>query len=167
VGNTHEQLGVLRSSAQTLLPSIDISCLVIEGGHVGLVNGNEKQPIILVLVDVEETRDAIKKLLSADGYSIQSAREEEDAVVRAKRQSPDLLLVSLGGTGDQVIATARRVRHRAELTHDVAIVIFCSPTITEGAEVETGGNVYITRPDNFDQLRRLIRHLLRLPVINR
>jgi len=123
-------------------------------------NGNEKRPIILVFADVEETGDAIRKLLTVDGYSVQSAREEEDAVIVARRQSPNFLLVNLGGNGDQVIATARRVRHRADLRDDVAIVIFCDPTIAEGAEIETAGNVYVTRPDNFNQLRRLIKQLL-------
>ena len=123
-------------------------------------NGNEEHPVVLVLADVEETRDAIKKLLCADGYSVQSAREEEDAVEKALRQTPNLLLVSLGGDEDQVIATAQRVRHRAELGDDVAVVIFCSSTIEEGAEMDIGGRVYITRPDNFDQLRCLMKHLL-------
>lgn len=128
-------------------------------------NGNEKRPVILVLADVEETRDAIKKLLCVDGYFVQSAREEEDAVATARRQTPNLLLVSLGGDGDQVIATARRVRHRAELGDEVAVVIFCSPTIGEGAEVEIGGRVFVARPDNFNQLRRLIKHLLHLLAV--
>ena len=130
-------------------------------------NGNEKRPVVLVLADVEEIRDAIKKLLCADGYSVQSAREEEDAVMSARRQSPNLLLVSLGGDGDRVIATARRVRQRAELSDNVTIVIFCSPTIAEGAEVDIGGSVYVMRPDNFDQLRRLLKQLLRRLVVIR
>ena len=130
-------------------------------------NGSGKRPVIMVLADVEEIRDAIKKLLCADGYSVQSAREEEDAVVRARRHSPNLLLVSLGCDGDQVIETARRVRQRAELSDDVTIVIFCSPTIAEGTEVDIGGSVYVTRPDNFDQLRRLLKQLLRRPVVIR
>ncbi len=134
---------------------------------MGSGNGNEKRPVVLVLADVEEIRDAIRKLLRADGYFVQSAREEEDAVASARRYSPHLLLVSLGGDGDQVIETARRVRRRAELSDDVTIVIFCSPTIAEGAEVDIGGNVYVTRPDNFDQLRRLLKQLLRRPVVIR
>jgi len=39
-------------------------------------------------------------------------------------------------------------------------VIFCVPIIDEGAEVALGNNVYITRPDNFDQLRGFIARLL-------
>ena len=44
----------------------------------------------------EETRDGIEKLFTADGYRVDPARND-DAVDRARRQRPDLILVSLGG----------------------------------------------------------------------
>ncbi len=117
--------------------------------------------IILVVEDVEETRDGIEDLLKSDGYRPIPARHEEDAVERARRQRPDLILVSLDGLGTDVIATARRIRRRAELGEEVPVVIFCVPTIAQGAEVEIGQNVHVTRPDNFDQLRGFLRRLLR------
>jgi two-component system, OmpR family, response regulator PhoP len=120
---------------------------------------NEGTPI-LVVEDVEETRDGIEKLLERDGYRVDSAREEEDAVVTAARKPPDLILVSLGGSLAHVIATARRVRDRAALGEQVPIVIFCVESIAEGEEVSIGNNVYLTRPDNFNQLRALLRRLL-------
>ena len=43
--------------------------------------------IILVVEDVEETRDGIEDLLNADGYRPMPARHEEDAVERARRQT--------------------------------------------------------------------------------
>ena len=121
---------------------------------------NDRAPLILVVEDVEETRDGIEQLLRADGYRVDPARDEEDAVMRAKRAPPHLLLVSLGGPAIDLIATAARIRDRAQLSLAVPVVIFCIPTVAEGAEVATAGNVYLTRPDNFDQLRALLRRLL-------
>jgi len=115
--------------------------------------------LILVVEDVEETRDGIEKLLEADGYRVDPARSEEDAVMRARRESPNLILVSLGAHVD-VVATVARIRARAELSDEIPIVIFCVETIAEGAEVKIGTNVYATRPDNFDQLRSLLGRLL-------
>jgi CheY-like chemotaxis protein len=43
--------------------------------------------LILVVEDVEETRDGIEKLLEADGYRVDPAREEEDAIARATRNT--------------------------------------------------------------------------------
>jgi CheY-like chemotaxis protein len=121
--------------------------------------GIKQRRVILVLHDVEEVRDLIQKLLTIDGYSVDPARDEETAVVIALRQPPDLLLVSLAGDGAEAVATAQRIRQRAQLTEDVAVVIFCSPTVAEGAEVELAGNVHLTRPDTFEQLRRLLSRL--------
>jgi len=116
--------------------------------------------IILVADDVEETRDGIERLLKADGYRVSAARSEQDAVERAERQAPDLILVSLSGSSDDAIASAVRIRRLAGLGDEVPVVIFCVQTVDEGAEVALGTNVYITRPDNFDQLRGLLGRLL-------
>jgi DNA-binding response OmpR family regulator len=118
-----------------------------------------KTATILVVNDVEETRDATEKLLIADGYRVDQARNEDDAVDRINRRRPDLILVSLAGSPVDVIVSVARVRERAGLTKDVPVVVFCLP-IEEGAEVAIGSNVYVTWPDHFDQLRTFLRHLL-------
>jgi hypothetical protein len=44
-------------------------------------------------------------------------------------------------------------------------VVFCIAEIDEGDEVTIGKNVYITRPDNFNQLRTLLARLLnKIPI---
>jgi CheY-like chemotaxis protein len=120
---------------------------------------SRRASVILVADDVEETRDAVDRLLTADGYRVDPARGESDAVERAGRQRPDLILVSLGGPSGDRIAVAQRIRWKAGLG-EVPVVVFCVPTVDEGAEVAIGGNVHVTRPENFDQLRGLIRRLL-------
>lgn len=116
--------------------------------------------IVLVLEDVHETRDGIEKLLKADGYSVALARDETDAIKSAKRQRPDLILVSVAGLPEEVIITARRVRDSSAVGEDVPVVVFCVEGINEGDEVAIGENVHITRPDNFNQLRGLLARLM-------
>jgi len=120
--------------------------------------------IVLVVDDVEETRDGIETLLTADGYRVDPARNEDDAVDRASRRCPDLILISLGGPPVDVIASAARIRQRAGLNEKVGVVVFCVPTLDEGAEVAIGNNIYLTRPDNFDQLRAFLGRLLQKPT---
>jgi CheY-like chemotaxis protein len=115
---------------------------------------------ILVLEDIEETGFLIDKMLKGNGYHVTLARNEEDAIMRARLQSPDLILMSLGLGPELLLETAHRIRQEATLSQDVAIVIFCVPTIPEGAEMEVSKNVYLTRPDNFNQLRGLLHRLL-------
>jgi CheY-like chemotaxis protein len=104
-------------------------------------------------------------MLKGNGYNVALARNEEEAIFRSRFQSPDLILMSLGLGPERLLATAHRIRRQAGLSQDVAIVIFCIPTIPEGAEMEVDKNVYVTRPDNFNQLRELLHRLLcRVPT---
>jgi CheY-like chemotaxis protein len=116
--------------------------------------------IILVVEDVAETRDGIEKLLQTDGYRVAVARDERDAIESARRQRPDLILVSLSGLTREVIVTARRIREHADLGESVPVVVFWVEEIGEGDEVAIGHNVHVTRPDNFNQLRSLLARLL-------
>jgi CheY-like chemotaxis protein len=125
-----------------------------------MYRNDETRLLILVVEDVAETRDGIEKLLTTDGYRTTLARDERDAIESARRKRPDLILVSLAGFPSEVIATARRIRERAEIGHRVPVVIFCIESIEEGDDLAIGENVHISRPDNFNQLRRLLTRLL-------
>jgi CheY-like chemotaxis protein len=118
-------------------------------------NENRLNPMILVVEDVQETRDGFEKLLKADGYRVVLARDERDGIESAQRQRPDLILVSLAGLPREVLDSGRRIRESAATGDDVPVVIFCFDEIPEGAEVAIGKNVHIAHPDNFNQLRGL------------
>ena len=124
-------------------------------------NESGLNPMILVVEDVQETRDGIEELLKVDGYRVALARNERDGIESAQRQRPDLILVSLGGLPLQVLDSGRRIRESAAAGDDVPVVIFCFDEILEGAEVAIGKNVHIAQPDNFNQLRGLLSRLLR------
>jgi CheY-like chemotaxis protein len=115
---------------------------------------------ILIVEDVQETRDAIEALLKRDGYWVDQARHENDAVDRIRANPPDLILISLGGTPEAVLSSARRIRGGGGLAESIPIVVFSIATFPEGAEEDIGGNVYVTVPDNFNQLRTLLTRVL-------
>ena len=119
-----------------------------------------RNPIILVVEDVHETRDGIEKLLKVDGYRVVAARDELDGIESAQRQRPDLILVSLAGSPSDVLGAGGRIRESAAAGDDVPVVIFCFDDIPAGAEVAIGKNVHIAQPDNFNQLRTLLARLL-------
>jgi two-component system response regulator MprA len=123
-------------------------------------NKSDTNSIILVVEDVNETRDGIEKLLKADGYRVTLARDEKDAIESAQRERPNLILVSVAGLPHEVVIAARHIRELAALGEGVPVVVFCNAEIDEGDEVAIGNNVYITRPDNFNQLRTLLARLL-------
>ena len=126
-----------------------------------MTSNQERRSVILVVEDVEETRKGIKGLLVASGYRVSTAGDEEESLLKVGLQRPDLILISLGLSPTRVVATARRIRERAGLGEEIPVVVFCPTSLDEGPEVRVGYNVYMTNPDNFDQLRALLSRLLR------
>jgi CheY-like chemotaxis protein len=132
------------------------------------MNSNRAQPArILVVEDVQETCDAIEALLKRDGYWTYSARDEAGAVERVRLSRPDLVLISLHGTAKEMLRGARQIREWGVLTDSIPIVIFSLSTVPQGTEEEIDRNIYVTAPDNFDQLRALLARLLYADSPNR
>ncbi|HEX3253073.1 MAG TPA: hypothetical protein VHS05_26765 [Pyrinomonadaceae bacterium] len=119
----------------------------------------KKRWLILVVEDVYETRAGIDTLLKANGYRVALA-SERDAINRTAPERPDLILVSGSGLPNNVLVKVGRMRKEASVGDEVPVVVFCAQDIAEGEEVAIGGNVYLTNPDNFNQLRSLVARLL-------
>ena len=115
--------------------------------------------LILVVEDVRETSDGIKRLLKADGYRVALATDELDAIESAKLRLPDLILVTWTGLAGEIPATVRRIRERAAVADQIPVV-FWVEDLDEGEEVAFEENVYLTRPDSFNQLRGFLARLL-------
>jgi DNA-binding response OmpR family regulator len=119
--------------------------------------------LILVVEDVRETSDGIERLLKADGYRVALARDELDAIESIQLRRPDLILVSWTGLSGEVLATVGRIRERAAVGDQIPVV-FWIEDIDEGEEVEVAENVFLTRPDSFNQLRGCLFTHLTLPT---
>jgi len=126
-----------------------------------MMTANDTPATILVVEDVHETREGIETLLTADGYTVASARDVRDAIESARRTEPDLILVSLAGSAPEVVYSAVSIRQSAEIRELVAVVVFCAQGVDECDEVAIEENVHDTHPDNFNQLRGLIARLLK------
>lgn len=128
-----------------------------------MTKDNETEPLILVVEDVHETRYGMEKLLIADGYRVSLARDEVDAIENVQQKCPDLILVGLPSSPNEVVLAAKRIRQGADSGEQVPVVIFCVDGIGEGDEIAIGQNIHLTLPDNFNQLRRLLSRLLTGP----
>ena len=128
-----------------------------------MTKDNQTEPLILVVEDVHETRYGMEKLLTADGYRVSLARDEADAIENAQQKCPDLILVSLPSSRNEMVLAATRIRKGAGAGKQMPVVIFCVDGIGEGDEIAIGQNIHLTLPDNFNQLRGLLSRLLRGP----
>jgi two-component system alkaline phosphatase synthesis response regulator PhoP len=121
---------------------------------------NQTRALILVVEDVHEIRYGMEKLLMADGYRVCLARDEEDAIEVVQQRRPNLILVSLPGSPNEVSLAATRIRGKVDAAEQVPVVIFCVEGIAEGDEIAIGENIHLTLPDNFNQLRGLLSRVL-------
>ena len=120
----------------------------------------ESSWLILVLEEIEEIRDGIEKLLKTDNYQVETARTVTEAILKAKHQPPGLVLICLASSTTGSIQVAKQLRQEAGLMEHVPVVIFGLEELAEGAEVAIEGNIHLTQPDNFNQLRATLRRLL-------
>ena len=118
----------------------------------------EKSQLILVVEDVYETRAGIDTLLKANGYRVALASTE--AINSTRPERADLILVSRSALPDNILVKVDNIRRESAVGDDVPVVVFCTQDIPDGEEVAIGRNVYLTNPDNFNQLRSLIARLL-------
>jgi CheY-like chemotaxis protein len=119
-----------------------------------------KSWLILVVEDVYETRVGIDTLLKATGYRVSLASAEQDVTNSIRSEPPNLILVGGAALPNNVLVSVGRIRKEATVGEEVPVVIFCGQDISEGEEVAIGDNVYLTNPDNFNQLRELLARLL-------
>jgi len=120
----------------------------------------EKSQLILVVEEVYETRAGIDTLLKANGYRIVFARADGEPINSTRPERPDLVIVSSAGLPNNVLVKVGRIRKEAAVGDEVPVVVYCAQDIPEGEEVAIGENVYLTNPDNFNQLRNLVARLL-------
>jgi CheY-like chemotaxis protein len=119
---------------------------------------------ILLVDDVDEYRNLIKRGLERSGYRVKTAYDELDAVERAQCVRPDMILLEMGRMPTlQTLDMGRRVRADSKVGNEVKVVVYADrpdETIHEGGEVSLGPNEYIILPEDNDQLDSFLRRLL-------
>jgi CheY-like chemotaxis protein len=126
----------------------------------GITDTREEGRTILVIADDEELRESLEEILRSDGYRVCSARREQDGIEAGMHFRPALILISLNRPVHEMRVVGSRIRSGAGLGQAIPVVMFCIVSLAYGEQLALGENIYATRLDNFDQLRRLLSRLL-------
>ncbi|HYE12911.1 MAG TPA: response regulator [Pyrinomonadaceae bacterium] len=116
---------------------------------------------ILVVDDVSDNIILISLSLQDMGYRVVTATNGEDALSVAKLARPDLILMDIAMPQQDGLAATRHIREQAEL-QDVPVIALTAFD-TEGfrqAAYDAGFNGYLTKPIDFDRLKKLMKMLL-------
>ena len=133
------------------------------------MSAREHQRTIFLIEEDDDTRPILKHNLQTDGYRVLLALDEEDAYerVQGKGVYADLVLINLVGKSiEDALEIGRRIRAHAKYDGHTPLVVMAEkygPDL-EGTDVNVGGNDWITYPEDHEQLKNLLGHLLAKPA---
>jgi CheY-like chemotaxis protein len=115
---------------------------------------------VMVVEDFEDNRFMMRRLLEMSGYRVVEAINGQEAVDKAQRELPDLILMDLSLPLLDGLAATRRIREQEELKKVPIVAVSAHDTADFHAEALAAGcNEYVTKPIDFDQLESLLSRL--------
>lgn len=123
------------------------------------------QPTIFLVEEDDETRPILRRNLREQGYSVVIALDAEDALERVsgRRTAYNLLLINtVGQEVEETLDSARLIHQRAEMNSSTPIIVIAEKygADMEGKDVEVDVNVYVTYPQDGQQLHNLVARLV-------
>lgn len=118
-------------------------------------------PTVLVAEDSVDTRIMLKRAFELKGYRVFEAEDGRQALDLARRFHPSLLIIDLNMPvldGLETIKNYRTLEGEGDHTPIIAITAYDVYGMEEAA-LETGCNVYLSKPLNLEELDRAVKSL--------
>jgi class 3 adenylate cyclase len=126
-----------------------------------------KPPRILIVDDNETNRDILITRLATQGYALSQAADGEEALVAAKEQLPDLILLDVMMPKLDGVEVCRRLKGDPSLPFmPIILVTAKSDTKDVVAGLEAGADEYLTKPVDQMALLARVKSVLRLKELH-
>ena len=121
---------------------------------------NEKN-VILVIDDVKENGEILKRKLGKEGFSIETATTGPEGLEILKNESIDLVLLDINMPDMDGITVLKTIRSDSTLSHIAVIMATADEDLNTALEcMRKGACGYVTKPLNMDQVKQQIAHCL-------
>jgi CheY-like chemotaxis protein len=116
-------------------------------------------PLVLLVEDNADAREALRVLLELDGYEVEVAADGARAVELARAKAPAVALIDIGLPGLDGYEVARQVRALpGSPPRLVALTGYSDPEDRRRAE-QAGFDAHVVKPVDPDDLTRLLARL--------
>ncbi len=150
-----EQMVYSNTKPQSYAENIPVTDFEISNEDV-----SKKSPFILLADDNKEFLEYLVSLLS-ETYNIITAENGEDAYHKALKQSPDLIITDVRMPVLNGIEFCKKIRSNVSTNHIPIIFLTSNIDVKNKLEgIETGADVYLTKPFNVEILLTTVRKTL-------
>ena len=126
--------------------------------------GQDSQPIpvILIVDDDEDSRLMLKLLLEMWKYRVIEAADGLDAITIAENTRPDLILMDVKLPRLDGFSVTLKLRQSSKIENVPVIFISgCAEASYKQKAIQVGGNEYLTKPLNFEELEKTLGKYIR------
>src|ERR687891_556447 len=124
-------------------------------------------PRILVVDDNSANLEILETRLARQGYEVITARDGDEALISARHQSPDLILLDVMMPGRDGIEVCRELKADPSLPFTPVILVTAKADPDDiVAGLDAGGDEYITKPIDHAALVARVRSILRIKTLH-
>jgi DNA-binding response OmpR family regulator len=120
---------------------------------------------ILIVEDDLDIRGLIDHRLRTEGYATAWAGDAIGAVMAARRESPDVIVLDLGLPGGDGFVVMERLRSMSPLSHIPVVVLTArDPSTSRDRALAAGAAAFLEKPIDADALLTAIRDAIGEPA---
>jgi adenylate cyclase len=124
-------------------------------------------PRILVVDDNPANLEILETRLGRQGYEVITARDGDEALISARHQAPDLILLDVMMPGKDGIQVCRELKADPSLPFMPIILVTAKAAPDDiVAGLDAGGDEYITKPVDHAALVARVRSILRIKALH-
>ena len=124
-------------------------------------------PRLLVVDDIPANLEIMEARLARQGYELITARDGDQALIAAREQTPDLILLDVMMPGKDGIQVCRELKADPSLPFMPVILVTAKADPHDiVAGLDAGGDEYITKPVDHAALVARVRSILRIKTLH-